>query len=100
MGNETDNASPHTDPTAEPHPPIYKIRVKGCMDEGFWADWFGGMECSVNLDCAETTLRGPLSDQAELYGLLSRLRNKGLTLISVQLVRQDTDITPDQGAIA
>jgi hypothetical protein len=84
MGNENNSSSPRTDPAGEPPAPIYVIRVKGCMDEVFWADWFGGMEISIDLDQAETTLRGPISDQAELYGLLSRLRNKGLTLISVQ----------------
>ncbi len=100
MGNEIDNASPRTDSTGEPPAPIYEIRVKGCIDEGFWADWFGGLEFTIDLDRAETTLRGPLVDQAELYGLLSRLRNKGLTLISVQQIRQDMDTTPDPGANA
>ncbi len=90
MGNETDNASPRTDPAGEPPAPIYEIRVKGCMDKGFWADWFGGLEFTVDLDRAETMLRGPVADQAELYGLLSRLRNKGLTLISVQQVNGET----------
>ncbi len=100
MENETDCASPRTDPTGEPPAPIYEIRVKGCIDEGFWADWFGGLEFTVDLERAETTLRGSVADQAELYGLFSRLRNKGLTLISVQQVRQDTDTLPDPGANA
>lgn len=100
MGNEIDNASVHIDPTGEPPSSIYEIRVKGCMDEGFWADWFGGMEFTLDLDRAETTLRGPLADQAELYGLLSRLRNKGLTLISVQQVSQDNATPHDPGANA
>ncbi len=100
MGNETNSVSPHTDPTGEPPAPIYEIRVKGCMDEGFWADWFGGLEYTFDLGRAETMLRGPLTDQAELYGLLSRLRNKGLTLISVQQIHQGTDTLPDPGANA
>jgi hypothetical protein len=58
------------------------------MDDGFWEDWFGDLEFTIDLDLAETTLRGPLKDQAELYGLLSRLRNKGLTLISVHQLSQ------------
>ena len=70
------------------------------MDAGFWADWFGGLEFTIDLERAETMLRGPVTDQAELYGLLTRLRNKGLTLISVQQVRQDTDTLPDPGANA
>ncbi len=84
MGNEDKNSSPRTDPAGEPPALIYEIRVKGCMDELFWVDWFGGMEFSIDLDRKETTLRGPVADQAELYGLLSRLRNKGLALISVR----------------
>ncbi len=88
MGNEK-NSSSRTMPAGEPPAPIYDIRVKGCMDEGFWVDWFGGMEFSIDLEQGETTLRGTVADQAELYGLLSRLRNKGLTLISVQQIRQD-----------
>jgi hypothetical protein len=70
------------------------------MDEGFWTDWFGGMECIIDLDRSETTLLGTIVDQAELYGLLSRLRNKGLTLISVQQMNQDTDTTHDPGVNA
>ncbi len=100
MENEIDNTSPRTDPGGEPPAPIYEIRVKGCMDEGFWADWFGGLEFTLDLNRAETTLRGPVADQAELYGLLSRLRNKGLTLISIQQIGQDTDTLPDSGANA
>ncbi len=90
MGNEIDNASSRTNPTVEPPAPVYEIRVKGCMDEDFWADWFGGLDFIVDPDRAETTLRGPVADQAELYGLLSRLRNQGLTLISVQPINDET----------
>ena len=100
MENKKDNASPHTNPAGETPTPNYEIRVKGCMDASFWADWFGGLEFTMDLEQAETTLRGPITDQAELYGLLSRLRNKGLTLISVQQVLQDIDTLPDPGANA
>ncbi len=89
MGNEKENSSPRMDSAGEPPAPIYEIRVKGCMDEAFWLDWFGGLEYAIDRDQGETTLHGPVTDQAELYGLLSRLRNKGLTLISVHQVRQD-----------
>lgn len=95
MGNETDNASPCAGPNGEPAVLIYEIRVKGCMDEIFWADWFGEMESSINRELSQTTLRGPVADQAELYGLLSRLRNKGLALISVQQIGQATGTHPD-----
>lgn len=97
MGSETDNPSPCTGLSGEPAAPVYEIRVKGCMDEGFWADWFGEMQTIVDLERAETALRGTVADQAELYGLLSRLRNKGMTLISVQQIRPDAGTPPDSG---
>ncbi len=91
MGNEKENSSPRMDPAGEAPAPIYEIRVKGCMDEAFWSDWFGGLEFSIDRDQGETTLRGVVTDQAALFGLLSRLRNKSLALISVQQVRQDVN---------
>ncbi len=89
MGNEKENSSPRMDSAGEPPAPIYEIRVKGCMDAVFWSDWFGGLEFAIDQDQGETTLYGSVLDQAELYGLLSRLRNKGLALISIQQVPQD-----------
>ena len=88
MGNEQ-NTSSRNDTAGEPRAPIYEIRVKGCMEAVFWSDWFGDLAFSSDLDLQETTLRGAVIDQAELYGLLSRLRNKGLTLIAVQQIDPD-----------
>ncbi len=68
---------------------IYEIRVKGCLDQGFWSDIFEGMELVIDTDQGETVLRGPITDQAELYGLLTRLRNQGLTLMSVVHLEQE-----------
>ncbi len=90
MGNEKHNSSPLEHAEEESPALLYEIRVKGCIDQIFWSDWFGGMDISIDPDQEETTLRGKLSDQAELYGLLSRLRNKGLSLVSVQQIRDDT----------
>lgn len=70
------NSSPETGAT-------YEIRVKGCLDRSYWSDIFEGMELDVDTDQGETVLRGPITDQAELYGLLTRLRNQGLALMSV-----------------
>ncbi|HEX6304520.1 MAG TPA: hypothetical protein VFZ76_10050 [Anaerolineales bacterium] len=91
MKNEKQNSSHLADPADEPPAQIYEICVKGCMNEGFWSDWFGDMEFTIDPDQEKTILRGDIADQAELYGLLSRLRNKGLTLISVQQIRQNTN---------
>jgi hypothetical protein len=60
---------------------IYQIRVKGTLSPE-WADWFGGLEI-VAQEVNETLLAGPVADQSALYGLLARIRNLGLPLISV-----------------
>ena len=62
----------------------YTIRVKGCLPAPEWAEWFGGMTLEIDETRGETCLRGPVTDQAELYGLLARLRNLRLTLLSVE----------------
>ena len=78
-----------TENDGEASAPIYEIRVAGCMDEVFWADWFGSLGFSIHVYQDETLLRGPIVDQAALYGLLSRLRDRGLSLISVQKVNPE-----------
>jgi hypothetical protein len=59
-----------------------EVRVRGVIDKS-WSDWFDGLgvtEASPD----QTTLRGDLSDQAALYGLLAKLRDLGFRLVSVQ----------------
>ena len=58
-----------------------KIVVKGQLDSN-WSDWLEGMSITHNAD-QNTVLRGAVADQSALYGLLSRLRDLGLMLISV-----------------
>ncbi|MFC1620031.1 hypothetical protein ACFL45_08805 [Candidatus Neomarinimicrobiota bacterium] len=57
----------------------YQIRVKGQLDER-WTDWFGDM--NIKSEGGFTTLSGPVCDQAALHGILSRIRDLGLPLIS------------------
>jgi hypothetical protein len=59
----------------------YQVRVKGCLSEAFlaWLDLPGSYDPQAD----ETLLLVATTDQASLYGLLNRLRDLGLTLISV-----------------
>jgi hypothetical protein len=58
-----------------------EIKVRGHLDQR-WSDWFADLELSY-LEGDMTLLSGPLSDQAALHGLLERIRDLNLTLISV-----------------
>lgn len=62
-------------------PEYYKIKIRGHLDP-LWSDWFSGLKLTY-LDRDETVLSGPLPHQAALHGLLERVRDLNLTLISV-----------------
>lgn len=62
-------------------PEYYEIRIKGHLDQS-WSDWFAGLTLAY-FEGDETVLSGLLSDQAALHGLLERVRDLNLTLISV-----------------
>ena len=64
----------------------YEIRVKGIPD-GRWAAWFEDLQ--VTGDGEETTISGPVADQAALHGLLTKVRDLGLFLISVRHLDPD-----------
>ena len=59
----------------------YQIKVKGHLDYA-WANWFEDM--TISSSGGETVLTGPVIDQAALHGLLVRIRNLNLTLLSVK----------------
>ena len=59
----------------------YELRVHGHLDR-HWATWFGGLALTCE-DDGTTTLRGTVTDQAELHGLLARIRDLGVTLLSL-----------------
>jgi hypothetical protein len=62
-------------------PEYYEIKVKGHFDPP-WSDWFAGLELT-QLDKNVTLLSGQLADQAALHGVLRRIRDLNLTLVSM-----------------
>jgi hypothetical protein len=62
-------------------PEYYEIRIKGLLDER-WSDWFADLKLT-HLKGDETLLTGLLPDQAAVHGLLERIRDLNLTLLSV-----------------
>ena len=62
-------------------PVLYEIRLKGHLDSR-WADWFEGMRL-IRANDGTTVLCGPVADQAVLHGLLRKVRDLGLPLVSV-----------------
>lgn len=69
-------------------PELYEIRIKGHLD-GRWAGWFEGLTITLE-DDGNTLLVGPVIDQAALHGLLRKVRDLGLPLLSVNSVEPDT----------
>ena len=67
-------------------PTIYQIRVKGHLDDR-WSDWFDGLTITLETD-GNTLLAGPVVDQCALYGLLKKVHDLGLSLISVNKVER------------
>ncbi len=62
-------------------PQFYEIRLKGHLDER-WAEWFEGLTITLEED-GDTLLTGPVVDQATLHGLLKKVRDLGMPLLSV-----------------
>ena len=62
-------------------PQLYEIRLKGHLDDR-WAEWFEGLNITLEED-GNTLLTGPVIDQAALHGLLKKVRDLGLPLVSV-----------------
>jgi len=75
MLNDT---TPETDPSQSV---VYEIRIKGHLGSQ-WEDWFGGLTVTLE-ENGDTILSGPVPDQAALHGLLRKVSNLGIPLVSV-----------------
>ncbi len=76
--------SDKSNPIVQNQSPVYEIRIKGHVGSQ-WTDWFEGLTVTFE-DDGDTLLTGPVVDQAALYGLLKKVRDLGLPLVSVNLV--------------
>jgi hypothetical protein len=82
--------------TNSDQPVVYQIRVKGHLGHQ-WTDWFEDLTISLEED-GDTLLTGPVIDQAALHGLLKKVRDLGMPLVSVSPVELDPPTTlPLQG---
>jgi len=70
--------------TGESQPVVYQIRIEGHLGCE-WTDWFGGLIITLEED-GDTLLTGPVIDQSALYGLLKKVRDLGMPLLSVNRV--------------
>jgi hypothetical protein len=71
-------------------PTYYEIRVQGVLDSR-WSAWFEGLRITSD-QSGQTIIAGPLADQPALHGLLAKIRDLGLPLLSVRQI----DIHPDR----
>ena len=78
----------------EPSQPlVYEIRIKGHLDQQ-WTEWFEGLTITLE-DNGDTLLTGHVVDQAALHGLLRKVRDLGMPLLSVDSVKPDPEDASD-----
>lgn len=75
-------------------PAHYEIRVHGVLDR-HWSSWFEGLQVSCDA-AGQTLIAGPVVDQAALHGLLAKVRDLGLPLLSVQRISQGPETEENQ----
>lgn len=90
-GAMSQELEPHADSS---QPMAYQIRITGQLGSR-WADWFEGL--TITLDGGDTLITGPVVDQAALHGLLKRVRDLGMPLVSVSPVEPGPPTTLGTG---
>lgn len=89
MSTKRQNLTESDPPSPRDHDGIYEIKIKGLLDE-HWQKWFEGMTLrrQKNTETGQeyTIMVGPIADQPALHGLLAKIRDLNLTLISVQKI--------------
>ncbi len=68
---------------------VYQIRVRGHLNHQ-WMDWFDGLTITLEAD-GDTLLTGPVVDQSALYGLLKKIRDLGMPLLSVNCMENGSE---------
>jgi hypothetical protein len=68
---------------------VYEIKVKGALDDS-WSDWFGGFRLAVQE--GKTMLKGSLVDQTALLGVLAKLNDMGLTILTVRRAQRKQQV--------
>jgi hypothetical protein len=72
----------------EPHEEtVYRIRVQGHLGTQ-WAEWFGGLAITLE-ENGDTSITGPVPDQAALHGLLKKVRDLGMPLVALNRLEPD-----------
>jgi hypothetical protein len=87
-------AGKHGGQPAMGQPLVYRIRVRGQMSP-HWSAWFDGLSVA-QADGGDTTLSGPLADQSALHGVLARIRDLGIELVSVALESEQDSPTASE----
>ena len=87
MSNELNSKIDQSQPT------VYQIRIKGHLGSQ-WTDWFEGLTITLE-DNGDTLLTGPMIDQAALHGLLKKVRDLGMPLVSVSPLEHGQADQPD-----
>ena len=81
------NLNPKNDPGEAK---VYQIRIEGHLSSQ-WSEWFDGLTVTL-IDNGDTLLTGPVVDQAALHGLLRKVRDLGMPLLSVNQIHITSDL--------